>query len=192
MTGAQAFWHRLDSPGHDTCRLCRQGSGWRLEGAAVFHWDGRACQLRYAVDCDARWASRSATIEGWCGADEVAVGIERTDDGRWTLNGVPQPAAAGLVDLDLGFTPATNLLPIRRLALTIGETSSAPAAYLSFPPKRLTRLDQTYERHDRTRYAYRAPVFDYAAVLTVNETGLVTDYPGLWATARLDSEGGPP
>lgn len=188
MTGARALWRRLDTPGHDACRLLRQGQGWRLEGAAVFAWEGRPCQLRYTVDCDGLWQSRSATIEGWLGADDVALGIERNDNGRWTLNGVDQPEAAGLVDLDLGFTPATNLLPIRRLALACGEKTQAPAAYLSFPPDRLTRLDQTYERLGRTCYAYSARVFDYAAVLTVSEAGIVTDYPGLWKAPRLDSD----
>jgi uncharacterized protein len=196
MTQAQALWRRLDSPGHDACRLTRSGSGWRLEGAAVFAWRGRPCQLGYAVDCDALWQSRSAAIEGWLGADDVALRIERTEGGGWTLNGVHQPQAVGLIDLDLGFTPATNLLPIRRLALAVGQAMPAPAAWLTFPPDRLTRLEQSYERLDQTRYAYRAPAFDYAAVLTVDSAGLVTDYPGLWAdaatTSRLDSDGGAP
>ena len=59
------------------------------------------------------------------------------------LNGEVQQGVAGLVDVDLGFTPASNLLAIRRFDLGIGEATPAPAAYLTFPELRLVRLDQT-------------------------------------------------
>ena len=35
--------------------------------------------------------------------------------GDWKLNDVPVPELAHCVDLDLGFTPATNLMQLRRL-----------------------------------------------------------------------------
>lgn len=44
------------------------------------------------------------------------------------LNGEVQQGVAGLVDVDLGFTPASNLLAIRRFDLGIGEATPAPAA----------------------------------------------------------------
>ncbi|TIR23242.1 MAG: hypothetical protein E5X34_14280 [Mesorhizobium sp.] len=91
--------------------------------------------------------------------------------------------AAGLVDVDLGFTPATNLLPIRRLDLGPGKTTPAPAAYLAFPQLELARLDQTYRRLDESRYAYAASAFGYEAMLTVSSAGFVLDYPGLWRSA---------
>jgi uncharacterized protein len=38
---------------------------------------------------------------------------------RWELNGTDQPEAADCIDVDLNFTPATNLIAIRRLALVL-------------------------------------------------------------------------
>jgi len=44
-------------------------------------------------------------------------------------------------------------------------------------------LEQRYERTGPDTYAYQAPRFGYAAVLTVSTAiGFVTDYPGLWAS----------
>jgi uncharacterized protein len=41
-------------------------------------------------------------------------------------------SVADCVDVDLGFTPATNLIVLRGLSLKIGQRAQAPAAYLSF------------------------------------------------------------
>ena len=82
------------------------------------------------------------------------------------------------IDVDLGFTPATNLIVLRRLALGIGDQADAPAAYLAFPALRLVALPQTYRRLSRTRYAYAAPTEGYAGTLQVSPLGAVVDYPG--------------
>lgn len=180
---ASILWRRLDLEGHDACLLCATGNGWRLEGHALFLQDGQPCSLAYAVDCDPGWRARSARVDGFLGAQILHYEIERLADGQWTLNGAEQGAVARLVDVDLGFTPATNLLAIRRFDLGVGTATPAPAAYLAFPELRLMRLDQTYQRLDEHRYAYAAPMFGYDAVLEVSAAGFVLDYPGLWRSA---------
>jgi hypothetical protein len=177
------LWRRLDLEGHDACLLGATDQGWRLEGHALFAQDGQPCSLAYAVDCDAGWSTRSARVDGFVGTQELHYEVERLADGQWMLNGVGQAEVAGLVDLDLGFTPATNLVAVRRFNLGVGVATPAPAAYLAFPELRLTRLDQTYRRLDENRYAYAAPAFGYEAILTVSSAGFVLDYPGLWQSA---------
>ena len=176
------LWRRLDLEGHDACLLGATDRGWRLKGHALFAHDGKPCSLAYVVECDAGWNTRSACVEGFVGAQELHYEIERLADGQWMLNGVGQAEVAGLVDVDLGFTPATNLLPIRRLDLGPGKTMPAPAAYLAFPRVKLGCLDQTYRRLDQNRYAYAAPMFGYDAVLEFSAIGWVLDYPGLWTS----------
>lgn len=159
--------------------------GWRLDGVAAFSHDGEPCGLRYRVDCDAAWRTRAARVDGWIAGREYVAEIDRADDGRWLLNGAEQAAARGCVDIDLAFTPATNLLPLRRFALEIGAETAALAAYLNVPATRLTRLEQSYRRLDRTRYAYESPASGYAATLEVAEVGFVTSYPGLWEATGM-------
>lgn len=178
---ATAFWRRLDTEGHDACRLIRNPDSWRLSGSAVFDHRGKACVLAYAVDCDTAWRTLAATVRGSVGREELALDIERTPDGNWTLNGDEQPEARGCIDLDLGFTPATNLLAIRRLALSDGvETPARAAYYLEFSSK-LGLLEQVYRRIAADKLRYRSPAHGYDATLTVSEIGFVTDYPGLWS-----------
>jgi hypothetical protein len=105
------------------------------------------------------------------------------DGGRWTLNGAGCPAAAGCVDLDLSFTPATNLLPLRRLNLAVGDTAEVRSAWLEWPAGTLTPLVQRYARQSATTYGYEAdlPGGDrFASALRVDPHGWVLDYAGLW------------
>ena len=98
-------------------------------------------------------------------------------DAEWRGAATP---LAGCLDVDLGFTPATNLLPIRRLALAIGQRAEARAAYLAFPRLRLLVLPQIYRRLSATRYAYESPAHGYSATLHVTKIGAIADYPGVF------------
>lgn len=88
------------------------------------------------------------------------------------------------MDIDLGFTPAANLVAIRRLALKVGEHAEAPAAYLKFPSMRLVKLPQNYWRTGRSRYKYEAPTVGYSETLQVMRSGVVSKYPGLFALIK--------
>lgn len=91
-----------------------------------------------------------------------------------------QPAARGQIDLDLGFTPATNLIAIRRLDLRPGAEIPAPAAYYLEFLLELGLVEQTYRRTGETTLAYASPAYDYRGELQIAPVGFVTDYPGLW------------
>jgi hypothetical protein len=172
-------WRRLDQPGHEDARLSFQGSEWRLIGTAMFAGEGRPCRLDYLVVCDPDWRTRSARITGWLGTDLIEVEAV-ADAGRWRLNGVDCPAVAGCVDLDLSFSPSTNLLPIRRLGLAVGAEARVRAAWLKFPNFTLEPLDQLYRRTGEATYHYESAGGAFVADLRVNAAGFVIDYPGLW------------
>jgi hypothetical protein len=84
------------------------------------------------------------------------------------------------VDLDFGFTPATNLLALRRLALAMGESANVRSAWLNVASGALEPLDQRYQRRTETAYWYESPHFGYAAELDVLPSGFIRRYPGLW------------
>jgi hypothetical protein len=84
------------------------------------------------------------------------------------------------VDLDLGFTPATNLSQLRRVALQVGEAVDVPVAWLDVDAGTLDKLHQRYERRSEETYWYEAPRFNYSALLQVSALGFVEKYPNLW------------
>ena len=174
------LWRKLDHPGHDSCRLFKLADGWRLNGTAIFLDNDRPCHLQYDVAADGTWKTRSAKVSGYIGKKALDVRIASAGAARWRLNGILTRSVTGCVDVDLGFTPATNLLALRRLALKVGQRAEAPAAYLQFPEMRLVKLPQSYLRTGRTEYEYEAPTVGYSGTLQVMPHGAVSRYPGLF------------
>lgn len=128
--------------------------------------------------CDGAWRTTSARVTGWLDATAIDIRIEVDASRRWTLNGRDCPGVQGSDDVDLSFTPATNLLPIRRLGLDVGARAAVRAAWLRFPELTLEPLEQTYERQAQARYRYQSGTF--AATLDTDASGFVTHYAGLW------------
>jgi len=173
------LWRRLDLPGHEACRLAPEGDGWRLSGCAVFLHEAAPVELHYRIDTDAAWRTTGAVLRGWIGDRPVQRRVETTD-GVWRLDGAEAPAVAGCEDVDLGFSPSTNLLPIRRLGLALGESAEVRAAWLPFPALAFEPLPQVYTRLGETTYHYRSAGGRFERTLEVTSFGLVTHYPGLW------------
>jgi uncharacterized protein len=174
------LWRRLDTPGHDSCRLEQRQGDWELAGCAVFqHPDGPA-RLDYRITCDPDWRSQRGEIRGWLGSRAVANDVVRAATGTWTLDGVVMPGLEACLDLDLGFTPATNILHLRRRRLTVGQTADIPVAWLDAGARALVLLPQRYQRRTESTYWYESPTAAYAALLEMAPNGFARRYPGLW------------
>lgn len=174
------LWRRLDREGHESARLVEAGEGRELSGAAVFEHEGEACRLDYAVRCDGAGRTRSAIVRGWVGGRSIAVEIAVDESGSWRLNGAEQPAVEGCLDVDLNFSPSTNLLPIRRLGLAVGEEAPVRAAWLRFPSFALEPLDQLYRRTGERTWRYESAGGAFTADLEVDAAGFVLRYAGVW------------
>ena len=174
------LWRRLDRPGHESSRLFLRGSQWNLTGTAVFANDDQPCRLDYMVLCDSRWQTFYGKISGWAGSQTVEVELSVDSDHRWRLNGTECPAVAGCIDLDLNFSPSTNLLPIRRLNLAVGQEAAVRAAWVRFPSFTLEPLEQQYRRIDVATYRYESAGGRFVADLQVNAAAFVTHYPRFW------------
>ena len=159
---AARVWRFLGGPGLEHCRLLRDG----LAGDVVID----QCLFSYRVVVDAAWHTRSLRVDGFVGAKPFAFSLDA-------------PLPDGCVDVDLGFTPSTNTLPIRRLGLKVGEEAKVSAAWLRYPQLTLERLDQTYRRTGELTWQYTSAT-GFAGALEVDEHGLVRRYEGGWEAVR--------
>lgn len=186
MSGVHtAMWRRLDRPGHEAARLVHHAPFWQLGGTTVFLLD-RPCRLEYQIVCDAAWRTLHGRVSGWYGAETVKVELYTDTARRWIMNGHAAPSVAGCVDLDLSFSPVTNLIPIRRLALNQGERAEVRSAWLGFPELTLEPLVQTYARTGEHTYHYESSDGAFVTDLEVDSAGLIVRYPPLW---ELEPEG---
>ena len=179
QVSAFAAWERLDRPGRDTALLRPVIGGWLLQGAAAFDHDGGPAAVAYQVEVDARWRTRRGIVSGLLGEDRIQHEVRR-DNRRWTLDGAAIEGLDHLVDLDYGFTPATNVLQLSRVALKLGEKAEVPVAWFDLGGASLIELPQRYERRGEASYWYEAPTVPYQALLEIAPSGFVRSYPGLW------------
>ena len=124
------------------------------------------------VTCDRVWGTLSGRIAGWVGEHVVEMEISVDAARRWYLNAKEQAQVEGCIDLDLNFSPSTNLLPIRRLNLLVGQEAMVRAAWLRFPSFELEPLDQLYRRIDESTYVYESGGGTFVRQLEVESIGL--------------------
>lgn len=177
---ADILWRALHVPGHDACSLSRNFGGWELQGTAVWRHPEGPAALSYLIQCDTGWITRRAEVRGRVGERALDLLLTRDEAGGWTVNDQPVPEVAGALDIDLGFTPATNTLPLRRLMALGQERADVTAAWLDARDWRLKPLNQTYLREGEGRWRYLSPEHDFTALLAVDGQGFVTDYEGGW------------
>lgn len=131
------------------------------------------------------------SVRGQLGEAPVSLVLSRDSASAWIVNDVTVPALQGCIDVDLGFSPSTNLLPIRRLNLAIGASDAVRAAWVRFPELTVDVLEQRYTRLAEFTYLYESAGGNFRRELTVNEHGFVIDYPGLWIVETdTDNRGG--
>ena len=174
------IWRRVDTPGHEWAQVAVEEVESRLYGTSIFVDDGKTCCLEYLIECDAGGETWKAEIVGEVGDDIIEIEISVDEDRAWTMNGQLIPEVKGCVDIDLNFSPVTNTLPIRRLKLAVGESREVAAAWLRFPSFKLERFEQTYTRLDKDIYQYQSANGAFQRDLTVDDEGIVLEYPGTW------------
>jgi uncharacterized protein len=185
---ASELWRRLDTPGHDACWLEQSETGWRLEGMAVFRHGAGPASITYCVDCGIGWETLSGRVRGKVGERRFEYAIARRSS-VWTVNDNPIPGLEHLVDLDLGFTPATNLQQLRRVSIDQGEAVQLPVAWFDLDEGTLRELPQTYERRGELAYWYEAPRFGYKGLLELAPSGFIQRYPDLWEAEPMATFG---
>ena len=181
------IWHRMDEPGSEYFELRESSVGWTLAGSVVLVHEGQPFAADYTLHCDRQWLTREADIRLRRGGVEQSLSLRVDAQRRWWRGTEEVPQFRGCSDIDLAFTPSTNTLPIRRLALEVGQGSDVTAAWVRMPDLSLVTLPQRYTRLTPSRYRYESNGGSFTAEVDADELGLVLNYPPGWervATTR--------
>jgi uncharacterized protein len=156
-------------------------TGLELTGTIVAIHNQAPLEVRYRIECDADWRTRSVSIEQRLGLQESSLSLAVDTGGSWNdQRSGPVDSLAGCVDVDLELTPITNSLPVNRLNLAIGQVEEIAVAWVRFPSLEIVRARQSYERLSDRTYRYRSLGSGFTAEIDVDEIGLTRRYEGIW------------
>jgi hypothetical protein len=178
----RVLWERSDVPGFEWCELSPIESGHALRGIALLAADGVPWRVDYRIELDLEGRTRAVRIEAEGGPNLVVIKLDADGAGHWLQDGEPIISSAAALDVDLGFSPSTNTLPIRRLGLAVGERRDIEVAWVLFPSFEVEHGRQSYQRLDERTWRYRSEGFQ--GDLVVDEEGLVETYAEWRAVAR--------
>lgn len=183
MTTRRVTWRRTDETLADEhCTLAVRDSGLSLIGTVLGAEDVVPVRTEYRVLADGAGFTTAVHLRDLRGFEQRTLTVERSSKGIWTINAAPAPALKGCTDIDLGCSPSTNTLPIRRSHLAVGASTTIKAAWVRFPALEVVKAAQTYTRLDASTYRYASG--DFSAELTVDDDGLVVQYAG-WQRTGL-------
>jgi hypothetical protein len=175
---ATVLWQDVETGALDRCRMEAGPQGLRLSGTVLTPAHGTPLDVRYLVEAGPDGRTRRVELA----LDDGAVRRVLLADGagHWRWEGGPELAeVAGSLDVDLTVTPATNTLPIRRLAqLETGQAADLQMAWVQFPGLEVIASAQRYQRLAADRWHFTTG--DFHAELLVDPDGLVLDYGGLF------------
>jgi uncharacterized protein len=175
MTTRRVAWRRSDEVQTDEhCTLTQRDTGLSLVGTVLGAEDGAPVRIEYRVLTDGDGMTTAAHVRDLRGFEQRTLTLERDAKGNWTVDGAKVRALKGATDVDLGCSPSTNTLPIRRLRIGVGASKTIKAAWVRFPELTVVKADQTYTRLDEFTYRYASG--DFEAELTVDDEDLVAGY----------------
>jgi uncharacterized protein len=177
---ATVLWQDVETGALDHCRLTAVVGGLQLTGRVLTPAFGTPLEISYRVEADQAGHTRVVYLTLDDGGGPTSHVLLADGAGRWAWEGGPELAqVAGSLDVDLTVTPATNTLPIRRLAaLEVGQAADLHMAWVQFPGLEVLASAQRYERMAPDRWRFSTDGFE--AELLVDPDGLVLDYGGLF------------
>jgi len=172
-----AVWEPWEGHGVERLRLAVGPDGAQADGSVV---EPSGLHIRYSVRVDASWATRH--VEVALLEERRRLRLHADGAGRWTDEaGAPLPALEGCLDVDLAFSPFTNTLAIRRLALEPGASGDTRVALVSVPALTVEPDPQRYTRlAPGDSYRFDSLDTDFTRELPVDEHDLLLEYPGLF------------
>lgn len=191
------LWRGLDVWRAEIVSVELTGKGVRASGTQL-GVDPLPYRLDYELDASDGFVTRVLEVDATGGGWTRSLRLER-DDGIWRYEPAEEGNAPGLppaggavdrlgdaLDCDLGFSPLTNLMPVRRHALHERPgRADFMMAWVSVPDLGLHASRQRYEHVRRegeraiVRFLDLGLFAGFTAELELDADGLVRVYPGL-------------
>jgi len=173
-----AVWASSKPPGVERCTVSQRSSGWELEGDLVRKFKSGPAAISYRIETDRKWRTKEVELEQVLRGGRRSLRME-VKARKWYVRGKENRRLAGCVDVDVGASPVTNTLPIRRAKPRLGSKLELEVAWVRFPDLNVVPLRQSYERIGERQYIYRS-ASGFMSEIEVDDFGLVRRYGDYW------------
>lgn len=174
------LWKGLDHYSTEYCELREHEMGASVSSVVVGKSEDEVYRAAYTIHTDKDWQTKSFELHIEINSARSLIAYQSDSNGNWYEQGKRLPEFEGCIDIDIPLTPFTNTLPIRRLEIPVGERRIIKVLYLDVLAREIKAVWQCYMRLTENKYQYQNIPNDFEAVITVDEDGLVIDYPTLF------------
>jgi len=164
----------------ENCRIHKTDDGFIIESVVNGILNDTPTYCAYKIRTNQNWETQEFTVYTWIGWEEKTVYMKKDASGNWENEGRDTTEFKDCIDIDISTTPFTNTLPIRRLQLEIGASKVISVVYINAAKQTVEPCRQIYTRLSPNTYRYQDAHNNFSAELTVDDEGLVIDYPKLW------------
>ena len=137
-------------------------------------------KIEYHIRTNQFWETAFLEIKTQVHNTMESISLRREGNGNWYVNGQPDEKFNGCIDIDISLTPFTNTLPINRLKLSEKEEKQIKVLYVDVLGRKMMPAQQKYTRLSPTDYKYENVPNDFESVISVDDLGLIVEYPGLF------------
>lgn len=174
------LWTGLEYYSLENCLIEITASGVDINSVIVGKYEGRIYRVDYHIKTNPDWETQYVQITSRHSNREQYYRLTSDGAGNWIADGRRIGQFDGCIDVDIAVTPFTNTLPINRLRLHTRETKHIRVIYFDLLQQQVRPVDQVYKRISEEKYHYENVPNDFEADITVDENGLVVDYPSLF------------
>jgi len=163
--GYEIGWQTWDAEHAETLTLTWENEAWTAVGTV-----GREA-VQYVVRLSPSWQVRQFML--FRDLDEPDLWLANDGHARWgEINGAHRPELDGCIDVELGCTPFTDTIPIRRLPIHVGDAAEVRVVTVDVDTLEVAVATRRYERVGEHRWRRDGVEFD------TDQYGLVLDHPG--------------
>jgi hypothetical protein len=170
----------------ENCLVTITDAGTEVRSTIIGSYEGKIYKVDYLIKTNRYWETVLLEIDSRHSDMTQSIRLESDGKGNWTDGNGEADHFRGCIDVDIPLTPFTNSLPINRLQLSPNNAQEIQVIYCDLLEGQIRPVRQKYTCISKTKYYYQNVPNDFEAMIEVDETGFVTDYPSLFVrTAAL-------
>lgn len=174
------LWTGIEYNSLENCILTISDNGSAINSSIIGVYASELYRIEYRIRTNQYWETTFFEIKSQLHNTVEIIDFRKEGKESWYVNGEPDEKFNGCIDIDISLTPFTNTLPINRLKLSEKESAQIKVLYVDVLGRKLMPVQQKYTKVSQTEYTYENVPNDFEAIISVDDLGLVVEYPGLF------------